>query len=102
MPSDTTKPGSLATEPDSELQCLAAYGSYLTSQRASVQQKARQAVAEAIDCGARFILTERDFLWEPSPGANRSRIRKIIADAKSGSAAGWHAFRAAIAAAAAP
>lgn len=59
--------------------------------------EARRAVGEAIACGARFILTPRDFLWEPAPGANRSRIRKIIADAKASSAAQWRAFRTAIA-----
>lgn len=57
---------------------------------------ARDLVDEAVACGARFIPTARDFLWEPAPGANRSRIRKIIADAKAGPAGEWHAFVAAV------
>lgn len=61
-----------------------------------MEDDARRAVDEAIACGTRFTQTARDFLWEPAPGANRSRIRKIIADAKAGSAAEWHAFVAAV------
>lgn len=62
----------------------------------SVEDDARRAVNEAVAAGARFVITQRDFLWESAPGANRSRIRKIIADAKAGSAAEWHAFVAAV------
>jgi hypothetical protein len=95
MASERTKPPGLASQGGSELHCLAADAVRVDTATLAKFQ-ARRAVGEAIACGARFIPTSRDFLWETDPGANRSRIRAIIADAKASSADYWRAFVAAI------
>lgn len=99
MAPSKTKPAPLRTGTGSGLHCLAADAVRIDTAafvNFQIQTAGRRAVAEAVACGARFILTGRDFLWESTPGADRSRIREIISDAKTESVR-WRAFCAAVA-----
>jgi hypothetical protein len=62
-----------------------------------IQEQARRAVDEMTANGARFSITRRDdgsagFLWELPAGGDRSRCRRIIAEAKASSAGYWRTF----------
>jgi hypothetical protein len=105
VPSKAKKPARVARGTGfGNVSCWAASDFPKNSQSASTfqaQAAARRAVDEMVANGARFTITRRDggeasFIYELPAGGNRSRCRRIIAEAKAASAGYWRAFMRAI------